>query len=184
MNNDIAQHARTRRTKVYAVLAGGLVLGIGAAVTLAAWNDSEFATVDFTSGSFVFQGSEDGTTFSDHASQAGAADLTFSAPFADLSPDDMVYSPYALRLDSSGAAADLSAVAPTVTGALDGFLTFDSVATTSFGCDAAAYAAGTAVPATIADGQTINLCLRVTASSTLPQASTGTAVWQWDAVSQ
>src|SRR5690606_26326814 len=29
-----------RRRRVYAVLAGGLVLGVGAAVTLAAWNDS------------------------------------------------------------------------------------------------------------------------------------------------
>lgn len=31
--------------KVRAILAGGLVLGVGAAVVLAAWNDSEFAQV-------------------------------------------------------------------------------------------------------------------------------------------
>ncbi|WP_427996674.1 SipW-dependent-type signal peptide-containing protein, partial [Xanthomonas hortorum] len=37
--------AQTRR-KIYAVLAGGLVVGVGSALTLAAWNDSEFATSD------------------------------------------------------------------------------------------------------------------------------------------
>ena len=69
-----------RRRRIYAVLAGGLVLGVGTAVTLAAWNDSEFAKSTFTAGSFVFQGSTDGTAFADHASEAGAADLTGERP--------------------------------------------------------------------------------------------------------
>jgi len=56
----------TTRRKVRAVLAGGLVLGVGAAVTLAAWNDSEFATGTFTAGTFNLEGSTDGTTFTDH----------------------------------------------------------------------------------------------------------------------
>lgn len=174
----------SRRNKIYAVLAGGLVLGVGAAVTLAAWNDSEFATGTFTAGSFVFEGSENGTTWGEHATEGEAADLTFSADFDNLSPDDVVYAPYALRLTAT-TAADLTAVAPVVTGDLNGQLTFDSVATTAFGCeDAADFAAGTAVPATIADGEIINLCLEVTASSTIGQGDTGTAVWQWNAVSQ
>lgn len=54
------------RRKVLAVLAGGLVLGVGAAITLAAWNDSEFATGTFTAGSFNLQGSTDGTTYAEH----------------------------------------------------------------------------------------------------------------------
>ena len=57
------------RRKVLAVLAGGLVLGVGTAVTLAAWNDSEFATGDFAAGTFVFQGSTDNETFEDHTSK-------------------------------------------------------------------------------------------------------------------
>ncbi|MGM7665488.1 SipW-dependent-type signal peptide-containing protein [Microbacterium sp. A93] len=173
----------SRRNKIYAVLAGGLVLGVGAAVTLAAWNDSEFATVDFAAGSFVFQGSTDGTTFTDHASEAGAADLTFSADFTNLSPNDVVYTPYALSLVAS-TSATLTEVAPVVTGTLDGDLTFASVSTTAFGCDEAAFAGGTAVPTTIAETDVIYLCLQVTAADTIGQGETGTALWQWDAVSE
>jgi hypothetical protein len=95
-----------------------------------------------------------------------------------------VYAPYALQLTAaSTSSATLSAVAPVVTGALDGLLTFASVATTSFGCDATAFAAGTAVPTTLAPGDIVYLCLQVTAGA-VGQGDTGTAVWQWDAVSQ
>ena len=58
---------RRRSRMIRAILAGGLVLGVGAAVTLAAWNDSEFVTGTFTAGTFNMQGSTtDGTTFTDH----------------------------------------------------------------------------------------------------------------------
>ncbi|MDR2997769.1 MAG: SipW-dependent-type signal peptide-containing protein [Microbacterium sp.] len=171
-----------RRRKITAVLAGGLVLGVGAAVTLAAWNDSEFAKSTFTAGSFVFQGSTNGTDFADHASEAGAAALTFSTGFDNLSPDDVVYAPFALKLTGSSA-ADVTATDPVVPAALTGALTFASVATTTFGCDAAAFAAGTTVPTTMQPGDTVNLCLQVTAGA-LTQGATGEVVWQWNAVSQ
>lgn len=158
------------------------MLGVGAAVTLAAWNDSEFARSTFTAGSFVFQGSTDGTVFDDHASEAGAAALTFSAGFDNLSPDDVVYAPFALKLTGSSA-ADITAAAPVVAAPLDGALTFASVATSTFGCDAAAFAAGTAVPTTMQPGDTVNLCLQVTAGA-LTQGATGDVVWRWNAVSQ
>lgn len=49
--------ARSRRAGVWrrlrAVLAGGLVFGVGAAVTLAAWNDSEYAAGQFTASVFT-----------------------------------------------------------------------------------------------------------------------------------
>jgi predicted ribosomally synthesized peptide with SipW-like signal peptide len=187
MNNtteDGAARATSRRTKIYAVLAGGLVLGVGAAVTLAVWNDSEFATGDFTAGTFVFEGSTDGTAFAEHPTSGEAASLSFSLGFDNLSPDDVVYAPYALRLTATSA-ADLSAEAPVVTGDLDGDLSFAAVATTVFGCDDETdFAAGSPVPAQIADGEIINLCLQVTAGTTLGQGETGTAVWQWNAVSQ
>ena len=41
---------RRRSRMIRAILAGGLVLGVGTAVTLAAWNDSEFVTGTFTVG--------------------------------------------------------------------------------------------------------------------------------------
>lgn len=174
-----------RRRRIFAVLAGGLVLGVGAAVTLAAWNDSEFAKSTFTTGSFTFQGSPDGTTFTDHASEGGAASLTFSAGYDNLAPGDKVYGGYALKLTGS-TAADITAVAPVVTGDLNGALTFAAVATTTFGCDAAAFGAGTAVPSTMQPNDTVFLCLQTTAGTLTEaqQGKTSTVVWQWNAVSQ
>lgn len=52
--------------KVAALLAGGLVLGIGAATTLAAWSDSQHATATFTAGVFSLVSSADGSTWVDH----------------------------------------------------------------------------------------------------------------------
>lgn len=62
--------ARTRsRTwlRVRAVLAGGLVLGVGATLTLAAWNDSEYASGALTTSTFDLQSSTNvSTNFSSH----------------------------------------------------------------------------------------------------------------------
>lgn len=174
-----------RRRRIYAVLAGGLVLGVGTAVTLAAWNESEFAKSTFTAGSFVFQGSTDGTAFADHASEAGAADLTFLVNPTNLSPGDTVYAPYAVKLTGSSAADLTQTVAIASGGTLVAAdLAFDAVATTAFGCDATAFAAGTAIPTSITAGQTVNLCLKVSATEDLVQGHTGTVTWKWEAVSQ
>ena len=67
------EHTRKRAGIVRAILAGGLVLGVGAAVTLAAWNDSEFATGTFGAGSFNLEGQETiAAGFSDHETAPGA----------------------------------------------------------------------------------------------------------------
>jgi len=175
------------RRKVLAVLAGGLVLGVGAAVTLAVWNDSEFADGDFGAGSFVFQGSVDGTTFVDHAAAGDAAALTFEAGADNLAPGDVVYEAYALSIEGSTYDATLDAVAPTdAAGTLvaDGQLEIAAVATDTFGCDAAAFGGGTAIPATIStDAPVVNLCLQVTATDELVQGATGSVLWQWNAES-
>lgn len=172
-----------KRRKLGALLAGGLVLGVGAAVTLASWNDSEFAKANLTAGTFVFQGSTDGTTFADHASSGGAASLTFTTGFDKLSPNDVVYAPYALKLTGSSPAT-LTPTAPAVTGALSGKATFAAVQTATFGCNAGAFTGGTTLVTTMSPGDTVNLCLKVTASPTIAQGDTGAVVWQWDAVSQ
>lgn len=52
--------------KVAAVLAGGLVLGIGAATTMAAWTDSQQATATFAAGVFTLVSSVDGSSWADH----------------------------------------------------------------------------------------------------------------------
>lgn len=179
---------KNTKRKVLAFLAGGLVLGVGAAVTLAAWNDSEFANGTFTAGSFTFTGSTDGTTFSDHATDDAAAALTFELDPTNLSPGDVVYAPYALRLGGTYDAT-LDSVAPVGAGdfATAGKLTYGIVSTgATFGCDATAFAAGTAVPATMTPGTDVNLCIQVTAASGaggIEQGDTGTVTWQWNATS-
>lgn len=52
--------------KIAAVLAGGLVLGIGAAATMAAWTDSQAATATFTSGVFALESSIVGNNWKNH----------------------------------------------------------------------------------------------------------------------
>ncbi|RAX49461.1 hypothetical protein DQ353_09265 [Arthrobacter sp. AQ5-05] len=68
--------------KIAAVLAGGLVLGIGAATTLAAWTDSQHATATFTAGIFALESKTEGTDWQSHPAAdpaklvAGTAGLT------------------------------------------------------------------------------------------------------------
>lgn len=94
---EAASTPRKRFTKVRAILAGGLVLGVGAAITLAAWNDSEFATGTFAAGTFNLEGSTDGASFTDHASAPGGP-LDFAVNPSNLSPGDTVAAPFSVRL--------------------------------------------------------------------------------------
>ena len=116
---------KDRKRKTLAVLAGGLVLGVGVAVTLAAWNDSEFATGTFTAGSFNLQGSTTGdvsANYSDHNVDTGgtAATLAFTLPtgvVGNMAPGDAVYAGFWVRLaPGTTTGASLSA-AGTTTGA-------------------------------------------------------------------
>ena len=92
----------SKRRKAKAILAGGLVLGIGAAVTLAAWNDSEFIKGAFGGGHFEIQGSTDGLAFDDHEDATSPFGLTFRASSglafstanSELSPGETVATPY------------------------------------------------------------------------------------------
>ena len=187
--------------RVRALLAGGLVLGVGATVTLAAWNDSEFATASFQAGTFNLQGSTDGTAFADHASAPGAA-LGFSVNASALSPGDVVYAPYAVRLAANTTSpATVTVTAPSTSGTVSG-LTYSLIQPGAFGCNAgttgtvlipAATAVGS-VPGTVtfelapgtpttSSGAAVNLCFVVTAGATLTQSQSGSATWQLQAAS-
>ncbi|WP_104117165.1 SipW-dependent-type signal peptide-containing protein [Arthrobacter sp. B1805] len=194
--NDVPQ---LKRRRVRAVLAGGLVLGVGAAVTLAAWNDSEFATGSFAGGQFNLVGSTDGTNFTDHATATDAADLGFVVDADELTPNDVVYAPFAVALDgttSYGATVTVSSEA--LAGSLKD-LTYELLQTTGFGCTAtttgtALVPAGTAlgtVPAGVtfsleeATGTALapaNLCFKVTAGD-IAQGISGSATWEFAAES-
>lgn len=197
------ERKRRRRIpgRVRALLAGGLVLGVGATVTLAAWNDSEFATATFQAGTFNLQGSTDGSTFADHASAPGAP-LGFSVNASTLSPGDVVYAPYAVRLAANTTSpATVTVTAPSTTGTVAG-LTYALIQPSTFGCSAsttgttlvpAATAVGS-VPGTVtfeltpgaptsSPGSAVNLCFVVTAGAGLTQSQSGSATWQLQAAS-
>ncbi len=97
MTEAVHHQKSTRRRRTQAVLAGGIVLGIGAAVTLATWSDSEFAEGIFGSGSFNLEGSTDGGSYSDHPTEDAAATLSFSAD--SMIPGETVYASLSVRLD-------------------------------------------------------------------------------------
>jgi predicted ribosomally synthesized peptide with SipW-like signal peptide len=187
---------RRKLTIARAILAGGLVLGVGATATLAAWNDSEYAQGTFTAGSFDLQGSTDGTTFAQHATSGTAATLAFTVNPTDLSPQAVVYAPFAVRLAAGTTdGASVAFQTPVATGTVTG-LTYSVYETSAFGCSAtnlpggtelitdAAFTASTSAtfPLTAgtggAAGPTQNLCFVVTAGASLTQGQTGSATWQ------
>lgn len=197
----------TTSTRVKALLAGGLVLGIGAAMTLAAWTDQEFATGSFTAGSFNVVGSADGLTFADHAtSDPGVpAALSFSTGFDNLSKSSVVAAAYVLHLDATTTVAGKgSVVSSTASGTASTHLTYGVIEVASVAaCTPAATGtmrvpAGTALGAattgttqytlaagngTTTPGADVFLCIQVTSDATLPQGSTATATWQFSATS-
>lgn len=92
---------KENRRKVRAVLAGGLVLGVGAVLTLAAWNSSEFATGTFQTGAFVLEGkTPDEVDFSEHP-DGGAAQLDFSMGMDSIAADEIVSASFQIRLSES-----------------------------------------------------------------------------------
>lgn len=192
--------SQLKRRRARAILAGGMVLGLGAAVTMAAWSDSEFASGIFNTGSFNLQGSATGGDFQDHASIGDRASLDFTMTPRELTPNDTVAAPFAVQLAKGTTyGADLVLTNATLTGGLTG-LTYDIVETTAFGCDTGTVGDplvrstqfGTTpdsrqikidAPAADSPSKTVNLCFRVTAGEKLEQNATSNATWQLTASS-
>jgi predicted ribosomally synthesized peptide with SipW-like signal peptide len=192
----------SKRRKAKAILAGGLVLGIGAAVTLAAWNDSEFIIGNFNGGHFKIEGSLDGTTFSEHDSAATdtAATLSFTPAVGEMSPGDTAAAPYVVRLDSrSDYNANVAVISSVPTSADASDFTYEiitvdsaedctvdaSAVETIVGSRAIGSATGTAdgtfslnKPINGQETESVSLCLRVTADSTLPQDASVKGIWE------
>lgn len=81
--------------KIRAIAAGGAVLGVGAAITLAAWSDSEFATGLFNSGTFGIEAAAGDGAFDDHATQDDVLDLAFEVD--RMVPGETFTAPYQIR---------------------------------------------------------------------------------------
>lgn len=193
-----------RGRKVRAILAGGLVLGVGAAVTLAAWTDQEWAVGSFGAGSFNIEGSTTGeeASFTDHESPAGAATLGFEVGAGNLSPGDTVAAPFVLRTDETTTYDATVALTSAIgEGANAANLTY-GITQVAGVADCVEGATGTAVvPAgtaldsvtganefTLAAGDgaagaPVTLCFQVTAGEGLTQGDPGTANWEFTATS-
>jgi predicted ribosomally synthesized peptide with SipW-like signal peptide len=178
MSRSAETTSTTRRKKTFALLAGGLVLGLGATATLAAWNDSEWVFGGNAAGTGPGVGTstfevEQNTAspyvaagFAQFETNPGDA-LIFGLDALALTPGDAVYAPVALRTVDESIAGDLTlqaAVPATTTGfasatpvndpdgvlmaALD--LRVSVLADEAVACDADAFTEAGAV--TIADG--------------------------------
>lgn len=204
---------KQNQRKVLAVLAGGLVLGVGVAAVLAAWNDSEFATGTFTAGTFDLEGSSTGNAnYSDHNVDDGdtAATLAFSLPAGvvdSMSPGDSVYAGFWVRLAAgTTTGADLVADGTTADAASSSnseHLSYSIYQLAPGATCNAASATGTpiATGATLdaqtgtttvallegADASTagaaVQLCFAVTADANLEQGLATTATWKFTATS-
>lgn len=134
------QHDRRRRRK--ALLAGGVVLGLGAAMTLAAWSDNVFSSGTFQTGNFDLVGSKvlNSSTFADYQQYpdaAGAADLTtdstettvnFSIDSLNMSPGETVVAPFSIATtEDTTADGRFWLQSATPTGPLSPFLSFNIV---------------------------------------------------------
>lgn len=113
-----ADQAQKRR-KVRAILASGLVLGVGAAVTLAAWNDSVWGSSIFGTGDsqWNLQGytpAEAG--WNDFATEGDAATMTFVPDNDALVPGVPAYSAFGIHEEFGNLGASVSLEKGTVTG--------------------------------------------------------------------
>lgn len=113
----------SRWTKGRALLAGGLVLGMGAAATLAAWTDNEWVfggsgsgdgTEPNTPGTGIYRmqqntwtGASGTAVWTDQPNANGGA-LTFTVDPGKLVPGKTVYSPMQLRTVAGSEALDVS----------------------------------------------------------------------------
>lgn len=189
MSNTITTEKNTSK-KFKAILAGGLVLGIGAAVTMASWTDEEWASASFSSGEFVLESSTDGETFKSHT-QVGdgqSSQLQFDLDTEDLGPGQKLAAPFALRLadeTTHDAVVKMSGPASDEMG-----LTYDLEHVDSFDkCTTATQGTtqGTAVGFDLEAGEDTSageaeiLCFHVEASQDLKQDQSASPTWTFHA---
>lgn len=173
-------------TKAKAILAGGMVLGVGAAITLAAWTDTEWATGLFGSGSFGIEGSTNGTAWSDNPVTGAPASLSFAVGADNLTPGSAVYALYAVQLKDGSTNEAEVAVSQNEASKIAG-TTASYKYVTGATCDATAYGTGTNENGTSFDLTATEaptyLCFQVTADNTMPQGADGSITWTFTATS-
>lgn len=152
------------------------MLGVGSTLTLAAWTDSEYAQATFTASTFGIIGSTDGTNFSEHATGATAAALTFVATPTGMSPGVTTYAKYTVKTTpGTNVGGTALMAAPVVTGSglgtylRYGVSTIDPAAGTA--CNATTFGTGNIVAANSA------LTVAPTATQALSAAGANAAAY-------
>lgn len=79
------EKSRLRSRRARALLAGGLVLGVGAAATIAAWTDQELASTTVSAGTFSIV-SRTSTAASFSPAGSGTNTVTFTADLTGMYP--------------------------------------------------------------------------------------------------
>lgn len=169
-----ARRRRARLARVRAILAGALVLGVGATVTLASWVDNENATGTFTTSTFNTESSPDGTTWADNTSAPGAT-LTVNA--GAISPGYASAAPFAIRGKTSSVAGTAALATPATAGnaALGAALQYRAYVTTSAANCVTAPTAGQVTAWLVGSAGPVVLNTAVAANSTPLAAATSTA---------
>ncbi|PKQ34961.1 MAG: hypothetical protein CVT61_08560 [Actinobacteria bacterium HGW-Actinobacteria-11] len=191
---EMREKRRLRSRRIRALLAGGLVLGVGAAATLAAWNDSEYGAATFTAGRFDIVGAADGATFSSHATTGTASTLSFQLPPTAMAPGTTTYALLSVKTADPSVAGTLQFTAGTPGGTgLAAHLTYGVRTIAGTACNATTYAAGTSVvtdgsaltaggastQAVSANGTAqVNYCIAVTLPTTALNAAQGLTMSQ------
>lgn len=135
-------HLWSRRIR--ALLASGVVLGVGATVTLAAWNDSEYAGGAVTAGQFTLEGSTDGVEY--WSSEPGSPHALSFTPDAALYPGATSYSLFSVRTAEGSIGGTVQVLADDGNaGGLGAYLTYGIRQIEGTTCDAGAFDGGTAV---------------------------------------
>lgn len=189
---------RARAAKLRALLIGGLVIGVGSAVTLAAWTDTEDAKGTFGTSVFGIVGATNGSAFSEHPS-GNAASLAFAATAMSPGAPPSFASFDVRTTPGTTVAGTLALTNASVSGnALITDKLVYRVATVPLGtaCSAATYS-GTATKVgavfpvpnaalSAAGGNTVRYCFEVTLDSTTQneaQGQSGSATWTFTATS-
>lgn len=104
-----------RRLRIRAVLAGGLVLGLGATATLAAWTDDEHARSSVEAARFGIEGTVNGTTYAEHP-VGSPATLSWTPTTPPFIPGATTYARFGVRTIAASAAGTVTFQQPTLDG--------------------------------------------------------------------
>lgn len=171
----------TASRKVRAIAAGSAVVGLGAALTLAAWSDSEFAKGSFSTAKFGIQGAAGDSAFADHAAENEALTLAFS-PEQPMQPGQTVVQAYQLKNIEGGVDSTVTLAAETKVGNLP--LTAEVLKTADANCAADTTGDKVNVGGTFdLTGQDVqNFCIKVTLDANYEgQDESNDIVWRFDA---